>query len=91
MSTETKCPFVHKLGSGTANRDWWPNQLPLEVLHQRTPESSPMGEDFNYTEAFKSLDLAVVKKDLEALIVGARPKLTRKRGLCALKSDQVIQ
>ena len=68
----SKCPFVHKVGSGTANRNWWPNQLPLEVLHQRTPESSPMGEDFSYAEAFKSLDLAAVKKDLEALMTDSQ-------------------
>ncbi|MHB9100190.1 MAG: catalase/peroxidase HPI [Sulfuricella sp.] len=72
MSTEAKCPFVHKVGSGASNRDWWPNQLPLEVLHQHTPQSSPMGEDFNYAEAFKSLDLAAVKKDLEALMTDSQ-------------------
>jgi catalase-peroxidase len=72
MSTETKCPFVHKVGSGASNRDWWPNQLPLEVLHQHTPQSSPMGEDFNYAEAFKSLDFAAVKKDLEALMTDSQ-------------------
>ncbi|HUW51634.1 MAG TPA: catalase/peroxidase HPI [Sulfuricella sp.] len=72
MSTETKCPFVHKVGNGASNRDWWPNQLPLEVLHQHTPESSPMDEGFNYAEAFKSLDLAAVKKDLEALMTDSQ-------------------
>ena len=68
MSTEAKCPFVHKAGSGTSNRDWWPKQLRLEILHQHTPASSPMGEDFNYAEEFKTLDLAAVKKDLTALM-----------------------
>ena len=72
MSTESKCPFVHKVGSGTANRNWWPNQLPLEILHQHTPQTSPMGEDFNYAEAFKSLDLAAVKKDLTALMTDSQ-------------------
>ncbi|MDD5403302.1 MAG: catalase/peroxidase HPI [Sulfuricella sp.] len=72
MSTEAKCPFVHKVGSGAPNRDWWPSQLPLEILHQHTPESSPMGEDFNYAEAFKRLDLAAVKKDLEALMTDSQ-------------------
>ena len=72
MSTEAKCPFVHKVGSGAPNRDWWPDQLPLEVLHQHTPQSSPMGEDFNYAEAFKNLDLAAVKKDLEALMTDSQ-------------------
>jgi catalase-peroxidase len=72
MSTEAKCPFVHKVGSGTANRDWWPNQLPLEILHQHTPQTSPMGEGFNYAEEFKSLDLAAVKKDLTALMTDSQ-------------------
>jgi catalase-peroxidase len=70
--SDSKCPFVHKVGSGTANRDWWPNQLPLEILHQHSPEASPMGEDFNYAEAFKSLDLAAVKKDLAALMTDSQ-------------------
>ncbi|MGA9033335.1 MAG: catalase/peroxidase HPI [Sulfuricaulis sp.] len=72
MSTEAKCPFVHKTGSGTSNHDWWPNQLHLEILHQHTPESSPMGEDFNYAEEFKTLDLAAVKKDLTALMTDSQ-------------------
>ena len=72
MTTETKCPFVHKAGSGTSNHDWWPNQLHLEILHQHTPESSPMEPDFNYAEAFKTLDLAAVKKDLTALMTDSQ-------------------
>ncbi|NOT16790.1 MAG: catalase/peroxidase HPI [Sulfuriferula sp.] len=72
MTTESKCPFVHKAGSGTANRDWWPNQIPLEILHQHTPESSPMSADFNYAEAFKQLDLAAVKQDLTALMTDSQ-------------------
>jgi catalase-peroxidase len=70
--SESKCPFVHKAGSGTSNHDWWPNQLHLEILHQHSPESSPMGEDFNYAEEFKSLDLAAVKKDLTALMTDSQ-------------------
>ena len=70
--SESKCPFVHKAGSGTSNHDWWPNQLHLEILHQHTPESSPMGEDFDYAEAFKSLDLAAVKKDLTDLMTDSQ-------------------
>jgi catalase-peroxidase len=58
MSTETKCPFHHVAGGGTSNRDWWPNQLKLEVLHQHSSKCNPMGEDFDYAEEFKSLDLA---------------------------------
>ena len=56
------------VGRGTSNRDWWPNQLNLDVLHQHSPKSNPMGEDFNYAEEFKSLDLTAVKKDLLALM-----------------------
>jgi catalase-peroxidase len=70
--SESKCPFVHKAGSGTSNYQWWPKQLHLEILHQHTPESSPMGEDFNYAEEFKSLDLAAVKKDLTALMTDSQ-------------------
>jgi catalase-peroxidase len=70
--SESKCPFVHKAGSGTSNHDWWPNQLHLEILHQHTPESSPMGDDFNYAKEFKSLDLAAVKKDLTALMTDSQ-------------------
>ncbi|MDR3394834.1 MAG: catalase/peroxidase HPI [Parasulfuritortus sp.] len=72
MTTETKCPFIHPAGAGPSNHDWWPNQLPLEILHQHTPESSPMGEDFNYAEEFKSLDLAAVKNDLTALMTDSQ-------------------
>jgi catalase-peroxidase len=70
--SENNCPFHHKAGSGTSNRDWWPNQLPLEILHQHSPQSNPMGEEFNYAEAFKSLDLAAVKKDLHALMTDSQ-------------------
>lgn len=69
MSSESKCPFmggVQKFtaGSGTSNRDWWPNQLNLKILHQHSPQSNPMGKAFNYAEAFKSLDLAALKQDI---------------------------
>jgi catalase-peroxidase len=70
--SESKCPFVHKAGSGTSNHDWWPNQLHLEILHQHSPASSPMGEDFNYAEEFKSLDLEAVKQDLTALMTDSQ-------------------
>ncbi|MBZ0070034.1 MAG: catalase/peroxidase HPI [Thiobacillus sp.] len=70
--SDSKCPFVHKAGSGTSNYQWWPNQLHLEILHQHTPVSSPMGEDFNYAEEFKSLDLKAVKKDLTALMTDSQ-------------------
>jgi len=68
MSTEAKCPFHHTAGAGMSNRDWWPNQLRLEILRQHSPQSDPMGEDFNYAEEFKTLDLVAVKKDLRALM-----------------------
>jgi catalase-peroxidase len=55
-------------GGGTTNRDWWPNQLKLDILHQHSPKSNPMGGDFNYAEEFKSLDLQAVKKDLRDLM-----------------------
>ena len=70
--SDSQCPFVHKTGSSRSNHDWWPNQLRLEILHQQTPESSPMDEDFNYAEAFKTLDLAAVKKDLSALMTDSQ-------------------
>lgn len=68
-----KCPVMHgsrtKMGgSGTANQHWWPNQLNLNILHQHSPRSNPLGDDFNYANAFKKLDLAAVKKDLAALM-----------------------
>jgi catalase-peroxidase len=72
MSTEAKCPLHHTSGSGTSNRDWWPNQLRLEILRQHSELSDPMGEDFNYAEEFKSLDLAAVKKDLLALMTDSK-------------------
>jgi len=61
-----KCPVAH--GSGRGNRDWWPDTLRLEGLNQHSPRSNPMGEAFNYSEAFKSLDLDAVIKDLHALM-----------------------
>src|SRR5438105_6625006 len=72
MSTEAKCPFTHTAGGGTANRDWWPNQLKLTILNQRSPLVDPMGKDFDYAKEFKSLDLAAVKKDLSALMTDSQ-------------------
>lgn len=68
-----KCPVMHgsntQIGSGgTMNKDWWPNQLNLNILHQHAPKSNPLGEDFNYAEEFKKLDLPQVKKDLEEVL-----------------------
>ena len=72
MSSEAKCPFNHSAASGPSNRDWWPNQVKLELLHQHSSRSNPMGEDFDYAEAFKTLDLAAVKKDLAALMTDSQ-------------------
>ncbi len=65
-------PEKNKMNKGTSNRDWWPHQLNLHILHQHTPASNPMDPDFNYAEAFKKLDLAAVKKDLYALMTSSR-------------------
>jgi catalase-peroxidase len=59
-------------GRGPSNRDWWPNQLNLNILHQQSPLSNPMGEDFNYAEEFKKLDLNAVKQDLYALMTDSQ-------------------
>ncbi len=66
-----KCPVAHG-STGTTNRHWWPNQLDLSVLHQHSALSNPMGEAFDYAEAFKSLDLAALKKDLAALMTDSQ-------------------
>ena len=72
MNENSKCPVTHAAGGGTSNRDWWPNQLNLKILHQHSPLSNPMGEDFNYAEEFKKLDLEAVKKDLYALMTDSQ-------------------
>ena len=72
MPNEPKCPFNHTSGSGTSSRDWWPNQLRLDLLHQHSSKSDPMGADFDYATEFKSLDLAAVRKDLAALMTDSQ-------------------
>ncbi len=77
MAEESKCPVTGKVsnpiaGGGTSNRDWWPNQLNLRILHQHDKKSNPMGEDFNYAEEFKKLDLKAIKKDLYALMTDSQ-------------------
>jgi catalase-peroxidase len=77
VSEESKCPVTgrtgqHAAGGGTTNRDWWPNQLRLDILHQHSSKSDPMGKDFEYAKEFKNLDLAAVKKDL-------RERMTRSQ------------
>ncbi|MGA2093813.1 MAG: catalase/peroxidase HPI [Sedimentisphaerales bacterium] len=69
---DNKRPMPHIAGSGTSNRDWWPNQLRLDILHQHSSKSNPMGKDFNYAREFKSLDLKAVKKDLAALMTDSQ-------------------
>jgi catalase-peroxidase len=76
-TNESKCPFTggalkKSAGSGPSNRDWWPNQLKLNILRQHSSLSNPMGEDFNYAEEFKSLDLDAVKKDIFALMTDSQ-------------------
>ena len=77
MTDDRKNPVTgrankQETGRGTSNRDWWPNQLKIEILHQHSSKSNPMGEDFNYAKEFKSLDLAAVKKDLAALMTDSQ-------------------
>ncbi|WP_070887129.1 catalase/peroxidase HPI [Pseudomonas argentinensis] len=79
--SEGKCPFSgkasgetpkHAAGGGTGNRDWWPNQLRVDLLHQHSAKSNPLGEAFNYAEAFNSLDYEALKKDLRALMTDSQ-------------------
>ncbi len=68
MANESKCPFSGKAHSGTTNRDWWPNQLNLKVLHQNPPKGDPMGPDFDYAAEFKTVNLDELKKDIEQVM-----------------------
>lgn len=72
MADESKCPFHHAAGGGTSNRDWWPKQLNLKILHQHSSLSDPMDSDFNYAEAYKSLDFEAVKQDLRELMTDSQ-------------------
>src|SRR6202451_4015870 len=72
MSTEAKCPFHHSSSASTTNRDWWPNQLNLNLLHQHSSLSDPMDKNFSYAKEFKSLDYAALKKDLAALMTDSQ-------------------
>ncbi len=71
-STPAKCPFSAAAGVGTGNKDWWPQQLRLDLLHQHSSKSNPVGQGFNYAEAFQQLDLAAVKRDLTALMTDSQ-------------------
>jgi catalase-peroxidase len=72
MSAEAKCPFPHGGSPSRTNRDWWPNHLNLNLLHQHSELSDPMGENFSYAEEFKSLDYNALKKDLAALMTDSQ-------------------
>ena len=72
MDGENKCPVTGATHKATSNRDWWPNQLTLNILHQHSEKSDPMGGHFNYAEEFKSLDLNAVVKDLHALMTDSQ-------------------
>jgi catalase-peroxidase len=77
MGKDSKCPVTGRAdkltaGSGTSNRDWWPNQLNLKILHQNSPMGNPMGEEFSYAEEFKKLDMEALKKDLNALMTDSQ-------------------
>lgn len=69
---EAKCPVHHAVGRGAVNRDWWPNQLRVDLLHQHSSKSDPMGKDFDYAKEFKSLDYESLKKDLRALMTDSQ-------------------
>jgi len=73
MSLESKCPFKHTVGGGRTNRDWWPTQLRVDLLHYHSSKSDPLGKDFNYAEEFKKLDYAALKKDLADLMTDSQP------------------
>src|SRR5438105_15874271 len=78
LSTEAKCPFSngalrHTAAGGPTNASWWPNQLNLKILHQRSSLSRPMDKEFNYAEEFKSLDLDAVVKDLHTVMTNSQP------------------
>src|SRR6187397_1900016 len=72
MSTEAKCPFNHVAAGRRSNRDWWPNQLNVDLLHQHSSKSNPMEKHFNYAQEFKSLDFAALKKDLAAVMTDSQ-------------------
>jgi catalase-peroxidase len=71
-ASAAKCPFVPTVDAGTSNKDWWPKHLPLDLLHQHSSKSDPMGAEFDYAKEFKSLDFAALKKDLAALMTDSQ-------------------
>ena len=72
MSEEAKCPFHHAAGGGTSNKDWWPNQLPVDLLNQHSNKSNPLGKTFSYADEFNQLDYAALKADLTHLMTDSQ-------------------
>ena len=72
MTTEAKCPFHHAAGGGTTNKDWWPKQVRVDLLNQHSSKSNPLGDTFNYAEAFKKLDYKALKADLVKLMTDSQ-------------------
>src|SRR5271155_3350448 len=72
-AVKEKCPFGHMAGGGASNRDWWPNQLRIDLLHQHSAKSDPMGKDFNYAKEFTSLDYKALKQDLLKVMTDSKP------------------
>lgn len=79
MTTEAKCPFSghapaasHAFGGGTANKDWWPNQLRVDLLNQHSEKSDPLGSQFNYRKAFSAIDYDALKADLRRLMTDSQ-------------------
>ncbi|WP_130620330.1 catalase/peroxidase HPI [Dyella amyloliquefaciens] len=72
MSAQMQCPFHNTAGTGTTNRDWWPEQLNLKILSQHSARTDPMGQEFEYAKEFKTLDFGAVKKDLHALMTDSQ-------------------
>ena len=72
MSEEAKCPFHHAAGGGTSNKDWWPNQLPVDLLNQHSNKSNPLGKTFSYADEFNKLDYAALKADLTNLMTDSQ-------------------
>ncbi len=72
-AVKEQCPFGHMAGGGTSNRDWWPNQLRIDLLHQHSSKSDPMPKNFNYAKEFKSLDYQALKQDLVKVMTDSKP------------------
>ena len=80
MSDDSKCPFGHTAGGGATNRNWWPDQLRLDILRQHSSKSDPMGDDFDYAAELKSLDYDALKADIHALMTDSQDCLPADLG-----------